>query len=197
MESKNLRLSVEMCCRMEKVAKKYKAEFVVDISNLGEDDPLMQNGTRHFSSLKVPWYTTRVSEGKGRGYFQKMIKLPCEKTLDVIVVDTGLLLVCSNLFFGLIYPIMFHFSFQCVCLSNNSLHPLILNFFNVKNLTVGSLNEVGNTQLHWLRRTLETTGSNWRIVVGFHPLATCEDVEERMEAKQVFDSLRSTLQNLK
>ncbi|KAM1201213.1 hypothetical protein FF1_017508 [Malus domestica] len=137
--------------QMEKVAKKYNAEFVVDVSNLGEDDPLMQNGTLHFSSLKVPWYTTRVSEGKGRGYFQKMIKLPYEKTLDVIVVDTGLL----------------------------------------QNLTVGS-SEVGNNQLHWLRRTLETTGSNWRIVVGFHPLAICEDVEDRMEAEQVFDSLRST-----
>ena len=28
---------------MEMVAKKYKAKFVVDISDLGEDDPLMQN----------------------------------------------------------------------------------------------------------------------------------------------------------
>ncbi len=28
---------------MERVAKKYKAKFVVDISDLGKDDPLMQN----------------------------------------------------------------------------------------------------------------------------------------------------------
>ncbi|XP_048423102.1 uncharacterized protein LOC103955964 [Pyrus x bretschneideri] len=138
--------------QMEKVANKYKAEFVVDVSDLGEDDPLMQNGTLHFSTLKVPWYTTRVSEGKGGGYFQKKIKLPYEKTLDVIVVDTGL--------------------FQ--------------------NLTTGSLSEVGNDQLRWLRRTLESTSSNWRVVVGFHSLAICEDGEEGMEATQVFESLQST-----
>ncbi|KAM3012757.1 hypothetical protein FF2_025705 [Malus domestica] len=131
--------------QMEKVAKKYKAEFVVDVSDLGEDDPLMQNGTLHFSTLKAPWYTTRVSEGKGGGYFQKKIKLPYEKTLDVIV-----------------------------------------------NLTTGSLNEVGNNQSRWLRRTLEETSSNWRIVVGFHPLAICESGEDRMEAEQVYESLRST-----
>ncbi|XP_016651929.1 PREDICTED: uncharacterized protein LOC103341243 isoform X2 [Prunus mume] len=77
--------------QMEKVVKKYKAKFVVDISDLGKDDPLMQNGTLLFSSLKLPWYTTRVSERHGGGYFQKKINLPYEKTLDVIVVDTGLL----------------------------------------------------------------------------------------------------------
>lgn len=33
---------------------------------------------------------------------------------------------------------------------------------------------------------------NRRIVVGFHPLATCEDSEEGMEAKQVLESLQHT-----
>lgn len=35
---------------MEKVVKKYKAKFVVDISDLGKDDPLMQNVRLFFSS---------------------------------------------------------------------------------------------------------------------------------------------------
>ncbi|BBH08590.1 Calcineurin-like metallo-phosphoesterase superfamily protein [Prunus dulcis] len=154
--------------QMEKVVKKYKAEFVVDISDLGKDDPLMQNGTLLFSSLKLPGmnsstcrYTTRVSERHGGGYFQKKINLPYEKTLDVIVVDTGLL------------------------------------------QGTGSLGGFGNNQLHWLKRTLETTStitnlpmSNWlvlpyrRIVVGFHPLAICEDGEEGMGEKKVFESLQ-------
>lgn len=34
--------------KMEKVAKTYKASFVVNTSELGEDDPLMQN-VRSFS----------------------------------------------------------------------------------------------------------------------------------------------------
>lgn len=34
---------------MEKVVKKYKAKFVVDISDLGKDDPLMQNVRFFFS----------------------------------------------------------------------------------------------------------------------------------------------------
>ncbi|KAL6274981.1 hypothetical protein ACE6H2_025673 [Prunus campanulata] len=134
--------------QMEKVVKKYKAKFVVDISDLGRDDPLMQNGSLLFSSLKLPWYTTRVSERHGGGYFQKKINLPYEKTLDVIVVDTGLL------------------------------------------QGTGSLGGFGNNQLHWLKRTLEATSSNWRIVVGFHPLAICEDGEEGMGAKKVFESLQ-------
>lgn len=139
---------------MEKVAKKYEAKFVVDISDLGKDDPLMQNGTLHFSSLKVPWYTTTVSGRYGGGYFQKQIKIPYEKTLDLIGVDTGSL--------------------------------------QGKVLVSGSSSEFGYNQLHWLTRTLEETSSNWRIVVGFHPLATCEDSEEGMEAKQVLESLQHT-----
>ncbi|XP_062010534.1 uncharacterized protein LOC133726913 isoform X1 [Rosa rugosa] len=146
-----LKQQTHLLKRMEKVAKKYKAKFVVDISDLGKDDPLMQNGTLHFSSLKVPWYTTTVSGRYGGGYFQKQIRLPYEKTLDLIGVDTGSL--------------------------------------EGKVLISGSSSEFGFNQLHWLTRTLEETSSDWCIVVGFHPLAKCEDSEEGMEAKQVFESL--------
>ncbi|XP_062157605.1 uncharacterized protein LOC133865250 isoform X1 [Alnus glutinosa] len=77
---------------MEKVAKTYKASFVVNTSELGEDDPLMQNGTLLFPSLKVPCtcrYTTRTKEGHGASCFLEQIKLPYGKTLDIIGVDTG------------------------------------------------------------------------------------------------------------
>jgi hypothetical protein len=39
--------------KMEKVAKTYKASFVVNTSELGEDDPLMQN-VRSFFFFSCP-----------------------------------------------------------------------------------------------------------------------------------------------
>ncbi|KAF3452976.1 hypothetical protein FNV43_RR03409 [Rhamnella rubrinervis] len=137
--------------QMEKVARTYKARFVVSISELGEDDPLMQNATQQFSSLKVPWYTTKVSKGHEEGYFLKQVNIPYGKTLDIIGVNTGLLqdFVCSE-----------------------------------------SMGETGNDQLYWLTRTLEATSSNWRIVVGFHPLVVCEETDEKVEAKRVLETLQ-------
>uniref|UniRef100_A0A5B7BKU4 Tartrate-resistant acid phosphatase type 5 n=2 Tax=Davidia involucrata TaxID=16924 RepID=A0A5B7BKU4_DAVIN len=82
--------------QMEKVVKAYKARFVVNISELGEDDQLMLNATWYFQSLKVPWYTTRALKGQGADYFLKQIKIPYEKTLDVIAMDTGSLQDPSN-----------------------------------------------------------------------------------------------------
>ncbi|KAL6221384.1 hypothetical protein ACLB2K_009135 [Fragaria x ananassa] len=146
-----LKQQTHLLKQMARVAKKYKAKFVVDISDLGKDDPLMQNGTLHFSSLKVPWYTTTVSGRYGGGYFQKQIRLPYEKTLDLIGVDTGSI--------------------------------------EGKVLISETSSEFGYNQLHWLTRTLEATSSDWRIVVGFHPLAECGDNEEGVEAKQVVESL--------
>ncbi|KAJ4950436.1 hypothetical protein NE237_027268 [Protea cynaroides] len=75
--------------RMEKVAKTYKAKFVVNISELGDDDPLMQNGTLHFPSLKVPWYTTTTSQGERKGYFLKQVAITHGQVLDIIGLDTG------------------------------------------------------------------------------------------------------------
>ncbi|KAA3459537.1 Tartrate-resistant acid phosphatase type 5 [Gossypium australe] len=42
---------------MGNVAKAYDLKFVVNISELGEDDPLMQNVTRLSPLCNVPWYT--------------------------------------------------------------------------------------------------------------------------------------------
>ncbi|VVB17306.1 unnamed protein product [Arabis nemorensis] len=70
---------------MERVAETHKAKFVVSTSEYGEEDPLLQNATRRFSSLKLPWYTTK----KGSGNFREHIKLPFGGSLDVIFVDTS------------------------------------------------------------------------------------------------------------
>ncbi|XP_057967692.1 uncharacterized protein LOC131157505 isoform X2 [Malania oleifera] len=75
--------------QMEKVAKLFKAKFVVNTSELGEDDPLMQNGTGHFPSLNIPWYTTSVSKGQTGAYFLKKIRVRYGKTMDIILLDTG------------------------------------------------------------------------------------------------------------
>ncbi|XP_050378188.1 uncharacterized protein LOC126795384 [Argentina anserina] len=149
-----LKQQTHLLKQMEKVTKMYKARFVVDISDLGKDDPLMQNASLHFSSVKVPWYTTTVSGGYGGGYFQMQIRLPYSKTLDLIGVDTGSI--------------------------------------EGKVFISESSSQFGYNQLHWLTRTLEATSSDWRIVVGFHPLAKCEDGEEGTEAKNVFESLHHT-----
>ncbi|XP_061338460.1 uncharacterized protein LOC133285267 isoform X3 [Gastrolobium bilobum] len=82
--------------QMEKVARTYKASFVMCSSELGENDPLMQNATQHFPSLRLPWYTTytaSASKSKGQevGCFAKKIKISNGKTLDVIGLDTELL----------------------------------------------------------------------------------------------------------
>ncbi|PPD96568.1 hypothetical protein GOBAR_DD06381 [Gossypium barbadense] len=54
---------------MGNVAKAYDLKFVVNISELGEDDPLMQNVTRLSPLLNVPWYTTGGSKHDGFGCF--------------------------------------------------------------------------------------------------------------------------------
>lgn len=77
---------------MENVAKAYKAKFALDITELGEDDPLMQNATQLFRSSEIPWFATRTSNGRGAGYFLEQIELPPGNSIDIIGVDTGELL---------------------------------------------------------------------------------------------------------
>ncbi|KAJ7955609.1 Calcineurin-like metallo-phosphoesterase superfamily protein [Quillaja saponaria] len=136
--------------QMEKVAQTYKARFVINSSELGDDDPLASNATRHFSLLKVPWHTTRTLKGHGVGCFQEKIKTPIGITLDIIGVDTELL---------------------------------------QDSVPTSSLSSNKKSQLQWLIKTLEASTSNWRIVVGYHPLVVCGENEERMQAKQNFEYL--------
>lgn len=75
--------------QVEKVVKICGADLVVSISEHGEKDPLMQNATQYFESLKVPWYTTTALERHGAHYFLKRVKIPHGATLDLILLDTG------------------------------------------------------------------------------------------------------------
>ncbi|OIT01526.1 PREDICTED: uncharacterized protein LOC109226450 [Nicotiana attenuata] len=81
--------------QVEKVAKKFNARFVINISELGEDDPLVQNATRHFPSTKIPWYSTRALKGQGLNHYLRQFKF-AHGSLDIIVVDTGLYQDASN-----------------------------------------------------------------------------------------------------
>ncbi|XP_022756338.1 uncharacterized protein LOC111304087 [Durio zibethinus] len=76
---------------MENVAKAYDLRFVVNISELGEGDPLMQNVTRLSTLLNVPWYTTGVSEREDLDCFLQQIKLPHGRILDIVSLNIALL----------------------------------------------------------------------------------------------------------
>ncbi|KAJ4709619.1 putative Calcineurin-like metallo-phosphoesterase superfamily protein [Melia azedarach] len=84
-----LEQQIPLLKQMENVARSYETRFVVSTSEFGEDDPLRQNASRLFPSLKLPWYITKTSKEKEIGYFQEQIKLPHGETLDVIGIDTG------------------------------------------------------------------------------------------------------------
>ncbi|XP_022888141.1 uncharacterized protein LOC111403755 isoform X2 [Olea europaea var. sylvestris] len=77
--------------QVEKAVTSYKARFIVNICELGESDPLLQNATQYLELQKIPWYTTRSLKGEGANYFHKKIEIPYGQTLDIIAVDTGLL----------------------------------------------------------------------------------------------------------
>ncbi|XVE71113.1 hypothetical protein DITRI_Ditri10aG0124500 [Diplodiscus trichospermus] len=135
---------------MESVAKAYDVRFVVNISELGECDPLMQNLTRQSPLRTVPWYTTGVSEHEELGWFLQQIELPRGRTLDVVSLNTA------------------------------SLQDTML---------AGSSNGTKDNLLNWLTRTLDTTVSSWRIVVGFHPVVACEENDKQLIAKQIHKPL--------
>ncbi|KAG8639422.1 hypothetical protein MANES_14G112000v8 [Manihot esculenta] len=73
---------------MENVAKAYNAKFVVNISEMGEDDPLTQNASRLLSSMNIPWYTTRASKNQKVGCFMEQINITRGKTLTIASMDT-------------------------------------------------------------------------------------------------------------
>ncbi|XP_010942121.1 uncharacterized protein [Elaeis guineensis] len=83
------REQAQLLHKMERAAKIYKAKFVVNIGELGEDDPLLRNATLHFPLLEIPWYTTPVSQGQVNGNFLRKIRIPHGQILDIIAVDTG------------------------------------------------------------------------------------------------------------
>ncbi|KAJ6863793.1 hypothetical protein NC652_040361 [Populus alba x Populus x berolinensis] len=75
--------------KMEKVASFYRSRFVVNISELGEDDPLKQNASRLFPPQKVPWYSTKVSNDGKVVCFLEHVNITSGKMLTVVGLDTG------------------------------------------------------------------------------------------------------------
>ncbi|PKU66903.1 hypothetical protein MA16_Dca018906 [Dendrobium catenatum] len=77
--------------QMSRTAVLYDAKFVVNIGDLGQDDPLMQH-----SNLNTCRYTTTAGNstlalsGKSKKYFLKKIKIAYDQTLDIIGIETGL-----------------------------------------------------------------------------------------------------------
>ncbi|XP_020576019.1 purple acid phosphatase 3 [Phalaenopsis equestris] len=80
----------QLLLKMSEIIELFKAKFVVNIGELGEDDPLMQNASLHFPIPSIPWYTTTALSGKSKKYFLKKIKLANDEVLDIIGIETGL-----------------------------------------------------------------------------------------------------------
>ncbi|XP_066371290.1 uncharacterized protein [Miscanthus floridulus] len=53
--SSGARGPIEQARQMETIAKAYEVKFVLDVAQLGEDDPLWQNGSMYFQALNIPW----------------------------------------------------------------------------------------------------------------------------------------------
>ncbi|GJN00739.1 hypothetical protein PR202_ga17943 [Eleusine coracana subsp. coracana] len=75
--------------QMEAIAKVYEVKFVLDIAQLGEDDPLWQNGSMYFQDQNIPWYSTTSSHGQAVGNFLEKLNMPRDQVLDIIGLDTG------------------------------------------------------------------------------------------------------------
>ncbi|KAI3801734.1 hypothetical protein L1987_29848 [Smallanthus sonchifolius] len=74
--------------QIEKVMYAYNVGFVINISELGEDDPLLQNATQYFNSLKTPWYTTIALKADESDYFFKQFNISSGSTLDILALNT-------------------------------------------------------------------------------------------------------------
>ncbi|XP_072952898.1 uncharacterized protein [Typha angustifolia] len=84
-------LQTQLLHQMGKIAKTYKAKFVLVVGELGEEDPLWHNATLYFPFLKIPWYTTKASNGQIVGFLKK-IKIPHQQVLEIIGLNTRPLL---------------------------------------------------------------------------------------------------------
>ncbi|CAA0825361.1 Calcineurin-like metallo-phosphoesterase superfamily protein [Striga hermonthica] len=75
--------------QMAKGRRTYKARFVIDVSELGESSPLLQNATMFPEFPNIPWYTSGSFSGQNGTYFLKKIEIPYG-TLDIIALDAVL-----------------------------------------------------------------------------------------------------------
>ncbi|XP_071724845.1 uncharacterized protein [Rutidosis leptorrhynchoides] len=74
--------------QIEKVINSYKVEFVINIGELGEEDPFLQNATQYFHSVKTPWYTTIALKEDKPDYYFKQVNISSGRTLDIIALNT-------------------------------------------------------------------------------------------------------------
>ncbi|CAI9298318.1 unnamed protein product [Lactuca saligna] len=82
---------IRLLKQIEKVMNTYKVGFVINISELGEDDPLLQNATQYFNPLKAPWYTTVALQDMKPDYFFKQVNVSSGRTLDIIALNNGMI----------------------------------------------------------------------------------------------------------
>nr|GMC61337.1 Calcineurin-like metallo-phosphoesterase superfamily protein, putative [Ipomoea batatas] len=85
-----LQEQIHLLKQMEMVAKKNRAKFVINISELGEGDPLMQNVRRLMQLSLACRYTVQALKGQGGNYYLKHIEVTHGRTLDLIAIDTTL-----------------------------------------------------------------------------------------------------------
>ncbi|CAI0542472.1 unnamed protein product [Linum tenue] len=79
--------------QIEDVVRIYGARFVVNFSELGEEDPLTRNASQLFKSPSIPWYTTKASKGQEiASCFKEHIKIDNRQTFNMIGLNTGSLL---------------------------------------------------------------------------------------------------------
>ncbi|KAB5514524.1 hypothetical protein DKX38_028430 [Salix brachista] len=217
LKQQNLLLKkILLLMKMEKVANFFKARFVVNVSELGEDDPLAQNASWLFPPQKVPWYSTKVSNDGKVGCFLEHFNITRGKMLTVVGLDTGSFQVTDyvDIFFKLDLSrsrdmvINFtDFTMKFVretsngffikslglCISTalfTSFTACLLPILNFKDsMLMGSTSDFKNSQLNWLTQSLEATTDSWIIVSGYHPVVICD--KEQLEAKQINGPLQN------
>ncbi|KAG6740900.1 hypothetical protein POTOM_056371 [Populus tomentosa] len=214
LKQQNLLLKqILLLMKMEKVASFYRARFVVNISELGEDDPLKQNASRLFPPQKVPWYSTKVSNDGKVVCFLEHVNITSGKMLTVVGLDTG----SFQIFVALLRACLVNFvtndwfnrglgklhlinEVHGKAESENRSYRVTdyVDIFEVgfkvevetwpilnfkDSMLMGSTSDFKNRQLNWLAQSLEATTDNWIIVSGFHPVVICD--KEQLEAKQI------------
>ncbi|KAK1420945.1 hypothetical protein QVD17_22927 [Tagetes erecta] len=85
---RSLKQQTHLLKQIEKMMYAYNVGFVINISELGDDDPLLQNATQYFNPLRAPWYTTIAVKGEGLDYLFKQFNISSGKTLDFIALNT-------------------------------------------------------------------------------------------------------------
>ncbi|CAI0394917.1 unnamed protein product [Linum tenue] len=86
-----VRAQTHLLKQIENVARIYGARFVVNISELGEEeDPLSRNASQLLKSPSIPWYTTKASKGQEMdSCFKEHVEIDNGPTLNIVGLDTG------------------------------------------------------------------------------------------------------------